>query len=98
MEQQIQQQVKQLDDKVNRVDEKVNKVDGNVSQILMIMVGNTFDKDDKGIIGTVNNHGARLDKIEKYLFGINKTFLGIGIAMAILSGIGVREVISIIFK
>lgn len=91
VEHEIQQQVRQVDEKVNKVDNKVDK-------ILMVLVGNGLDKDDNGIIGQVNDHEERIIKGERWRANITNKAIGIGIGISLFAGIGIREVIAIIFK
>jgi hypothetical protein len=87
----IEQQVKTVDMKVNMLDNKVDK-------ILMVLTGNSMDKDDRGIIGTVNDHDDRITKIERKFEGIIARAIGIGIGLSLMAGVGIREFVEIIFK
>lgn len=87
----IEKQVKEVDTKVNLVDNKVDK-------ILMVLTGNSMDKDDRGLIGAVNDHDDRIAKIERKFEGIIAKAIGIGIGLSLMAGVGIREFVEIIFK
>lgn len=50
---------------VQHLEKQVAGVDIKVSSILTILSGNGLDKEDKGMIGTQNDHEKRLVSLEK---------------------------------
>ncbi len=98
MEQEIQRQVREVDSKVNLVDQKVNTVDSKVDKILMVLTGNSYDKEDNGLIGQVNSHDERLEKLEKRFDTTSNRGWGIIVGLAVPAGVGIREIIALIFK
>lgn len=80
MEQEIQKQVREVNDKVSR--------------ILIMLIGNEYDKDDKGFIGQVNHLEKRVEVLEKWKDRAIWVFIGMGIP----SGVGIWQLLNEIFK
>lgn len=79
----------QLKDKVDEIGEKV-------TSILTLLRGNVLDKNDQGIIGTVDDIDKRLKSLEDWKKGSIRYLKGIAIGMAIPSSIGIVKLLEII--
>lgn len=54
-----------MENSIQHLENQVKGVDTKVGQILQLLKGNELDKDDKGMIGTQNNHEKRIEVLEK---------------------------------
>jgi hypothetical protein len=79
----------QLKDKVDEIGEKV-------TSILTLLRGNVLDRNDQGIIGTVDDNDKRLKALEDWKKGSIRYLKGIAIGIAIPSSIGIVKLLEII--
>ncbi|OJW09939.1 MAG: hypothetical protein BGO53_08935 [Sphingobacteriales bacterium 39-19] len=58
----------------------LSQIGKNVDSILCLLQGHPLNKDDKGLLGNVNEHGTRLKKVEDKINKFSWTLLGVSIA------------------
>ena len=75
---------------------QVRAIDDKVSSILALLKGNELDKNDQGIIGTVDDIDKRLKALEDWKKGSIRYLKGIAIGIAIPSSIGIVKLLEII--
>lgn len=76
--------------------EKVDEIGEKVTSILSLLRGNSLDKNDLGIIGTVDDIDKRLKSLEDWKKGSIRYVKGIAIGIAIPSSIGIVKLLEII--
>lgn len=76
--------------------EKVDEIGEKVTSILTLLRGNVLDKNDQGIIGTVDDIDKRLKSLEDWKKGSIRYAKGIAIGIAIPSSIGIAKLLEII--
>lgn len=76
--------------------EKVDEIGEKVTSILTLLRGNVLDKNDQGIIGTVDDIDKRLKSLEDWKKGSIRYLKGIAIGIAIPSSIGIVKLLEII--
>jgi hypothetical protein len=76
--------------------EKVDEIGEKVTSILSLLRGNALDKNDQGIIGTVDDIDKRLKSLEDWKKGSIRYVKGIAIGIAIPSSIGIVKLLEII--
>lgn len=67
----------------------LQEVNAKVSGVMAFLRGNDLDREDKGLVGKVNDHATRIKKLEKQ----RDTILYILIGGSIPTGVGVWELI-----
>lgn len=75
---------------MEHIEKQVADVDKKVTNILTILRGHEYDKDDKGLIGVQTDHERRIIRLEKKIDRFFWTLIG----MAIPTGYGIAEIIS----
>jgi hypothetical protein len=80
----------------DQLKEKVDEIGEKVTSILTLLRGNVLDKNDQGIIGTVDDIDKRLKSLEDWKKGSIRYLKGIAIGMAIPSTIGMMKLFEII--
>lgn len=76
--------------------EKVDEIGEKVTSILSLLRGNVLDKNDQGIIGTVDDIDKRLKSLEDWKKGSIRYAKGLLLGMAIPSSIGIVKLLEII--
>jgi paraquat-inducible protein B len=79
-----------------QVKEKVDEIGEKVTSILALLRGNDLDKNDQGIIGTVDDIDKRLRSLEDWKKGSIRYLKGIAIGIAIPSSIGIVKLLEIL--
>lgn len=74
---------------LSNLEEKVNDVDDKVSSILTLLKGNDLNREDKGVIGIVNDLEERVATLEKWKDRIVWMFIGMGVP----ASVGVIEIL-----
>ncbi len=72
----------------------VTNLDAKVSGIISVLRGNELDKGDTGISGRVNDLEDRVFDLEKWKYRI----FWFGLGMAAPAGVGVWELLKVLFK
>ena len=80
----------------DQLKEKVDEIGEKVTSILSLLRGNALDKNDQGIIGTVDDIDKRLKTLEDWKKGSIRYVKGIAIGIAIPSSIGIVKLLEII--
>lgn len=78
--------------------EKVDEIGEKVTSILTLLRGNVLDKNDQGIIGTVDDIDKRLRSLEDWKKGSIRYLKGIAIGIAIPSSIGIVKLLEILME
>lgn len=78
---------------IHRLDENIQTVDRKVSSILSILSGNELDKEDKGLIGTLNHLDERVSKLEKF----KDRAMWFVIGLSVPAGFGIADIVTRIF-
>ena len=73
--------------------DKVDEIGNKVSSILSLLQGNKLDKNDNGVIGTVDDLHDRVTKLEKWRDRIVWMVIGMGLP----ASVGVIEILKKIF-
>lgn len=73
--------------------EKLISVEEKVSTILDLLQGNRLNKNDKGLVGTVEEHDKRITTLEKWKDRLVWTVVG----LALPSSVGIVEILKKIF-
>ena len=68
---------------------KLMEISRKLSEIYDLLCGNRLDKDDKGLVGDVNDHERRISRLEKAFSAGKWLFIGMGVS----SGIGIASLI-----
>lgn len=76
-----------------QVKEKVDEIGEKVTSILTLLRGNVLDKNDQGVIGTVDDLVKRVTALEKWKDRIVWMFIGMGIP----ASVGIVEILKKIF-
>jgi hypothetical protein len=69
---------------------QLNNISKKISEIYNLLCGNQLNKDDKGMVGDVNDHEVRLLRVEKMIAAGKWLLIGMGIS----SGVGIASIIS----
>jgi hypothetical protein len=86
MEEEMRQELVQIENLVKEVDAKVTGIRAFLS-------GNELDKDDKGMVGRVNDIETRIENLEKWKDRIFWCLVGMGLP----AGVGTWELFKTIF-
>lgn len=76
------------------LEKRMAKIEKDLTKVLDLLGGNGIDKNDKGVVGSVNDLDDRLSKLEKF----KDRILWVGIGMGIPSSIGILKILEIIFE
>jgi hypothetical protein len=87
-------EITQLRESMEEMKFMMEGVEGNQDKILQLLQGNPLDKEDRGMIGKINNHGKRLLNLEK--FKDRGIYMVIGISIG--TGVGISKLIEILIK
>lgn len=79
-----------------KMEQKVDEIGEKVTSILTLLRGNVLDKNDQGIIGTVDDIDKRLKSLEDWKKGAIRYLKGIAIGMAIPSSIGIVKLLEFV--
>jgi len=82
-----------LEEQVTDIGDKVKSIGDNVTQILWLIKGNEFNKDDNGMIGKQNDHELRIKWLETLIDRGKWFFIG----LSLFAGWGLIDVIQKIF-
>lgn len=74
---------------IQQLEKQVEMIDRKVSSILEIVKGNEWDREDRGMIGEINNHEQRLTSLEK----LRDRFVWFLIGLSIPAGWGLVDII-----
>jgi hypothetical protein len=66
-------------DGIDQLKEDIQEVGGKITKILSLLQGNDLDKDDKGLVGTVNDIDKRVKTLEKWKDRIVWLLIGLSI-------------------
>jgi hypothetical protein len=80
----------------DQLKDKVDEIDNKVSLMLSLLQGNKLDKNDNGVIGTVDEIDKRRKSLEDWKKGTIRYIKGIAIGIAIPSSIGIVKLLEII--
>lgn len=69
-----------------------------IETIKSLLQGNPLDKEDNGLIGTVNAMDARMKLLEQLKDRIKDRFTYLVIGLSIPAGFGITEILSILAK
>lgn len=86
MEQQLKHDLEQIQDSVSEINTKV-------TGIIAFLRGNELDREDKGLVGRVNDIEKRMENLEKWRDRIFWALIGMGLP----AGVGTWELIKTIF-
>lgn len=78
---------------LDQIQNTLESLDAKVTGIRSFLSGNELDKDDKGLVGVVNDLKQRVNRLE----GIVTRIFYIGIGMSIPASIGTYELVKAIF-
>lgn len=78
---------------LGKIQKDLTEVDDKVTGILAFLRGNELDKDDRGMVGTVNDLKKRVEYLEKWKDRIFYIMVG----MALPAGVGTWELFKNIF-
>lgn len=73
--------------------DKVDEIGNKVSSILSLLQGNKLDKNDNGVIGTVDDLHERVTNLEKWKDRIVWMVIGMGLP----ASVGIMEILKKIF-
>lgn len=79
---------------LQKIEQAVKEVDAKVTGIRAFLSGNELDKDDKGMVGQMNDVLQRVTTLEKWKDRIFYVMIG----MALPAGIGTWELVKKIFQ
>lgn len=70
-------------------EKKIGDIDRKLDSVLLLLRGNELDKQDSGLVGTVNDIDERVIRLEKW----KDRLIAIAIGMSVPAGIGLKEII-----
>ena len=83
----------QMKQELDRIQDSVDSIDQKLMRIEAFLSGNELDREDKGLIGRVNDLEKRVLLLEKWKDRIFWTLIGMGIP----AGIGIYNILEKIF-
>lgn len=70
------------------LEQKVEEINRKVDNILLLIRGNDLNKEDSGLVGTVNDIDERVIRLEKF----KDRMIAVAIGMTVPAGIGIKEI------
>lgn len=93
MQEQTQSMDQEMKKELAHIQTSIENLDANVTAIRSFLSGNELDREDKGLVGKVNDHSMRIRKLEKQRDMAIYWCLG----LAFPTGIGTWELIQKVF-
>lgn len=55
-----------INERIDGVENKIENIDKNVNLMVILLRGNQFDSNDKGMIGKQSDQDKRIERLEKF--------------------------------
>lgn len=83
-----------INDRIDGVEGTLEKVNKNVSLMVILLRGNEFDSNDRGMIGKQSEQDRRIDRLERFKDKMIWVMVGAGV----IGGLNLIQVIEMVKK
>lgn len=83
-----------ITERIDTVENKIENIDKNVNLMVILLRGNEFDSNDRGMIGKQSEQDRRIERLEKFKDKMIWVMVGAGV----IGGLNLVQVIDMVRK